>query len=194
MYKSANMYQNHGGAASLGKDPLRTVMNNVVQWADTLIVNNILHSMGSKRHIDNFGGNWTSADAHFENLRDQYAEDLKAVVLPAFRTWIREKKLNVVWWSGNRCAHTGTRPLLYRYYPLFVEAAFKVIMHSNQEHADEAIRFVNTISLSETEAHNSTAYSDGVHFGAWAILPKHSAGSTMVAKMTTEMLLQAVCT
>jgi len=190
-YKSFNLHKNFGGAACVAKEPFHSILKNTASWADTIVLNNVLHSMGEFRHVSQFGNSPTKAREHFVKLREEYRTDLRDVVLPLARSWIKEGK-SVVWWSGNKPASSGTRPLLEEYHHFFVEAARQEIIESNSRKEGE-ILWVDTSQFSATDNHNSTFYTDGVHYGAWGILPKHSAQSTVVARMTAEMLLDAVC-
>jgi len=192
MYKSPNMRKNFGGAGSLGKSPLSEVADTQAQWADYIVVNNVLHSMGRKRSMSMFQDSRDKAIVHFNNLRDKYLSEMSEMVLPKLRKWAKSGK-EVLWWSGNRPARIGTRPLLQEFFPMFVDAAREAIRNSNQNHPDSTIRWVDSSMISESMAHNTSYFTDGVHFGAWAILPKHKAKSSLVAKMTSEMILDAMC-
>mmetsp|Transcript_12739 Transcript_12739/g.23131 ORF Transcript_12739/g.23131 Transcript_12739/m.23131 type:complete len:490 (+) Transcript_12739:75-1544(+) len=190
-YKTDSMYGNFGGAGAIAKNPLKTVVKNAVDWGNVIVVNSMLHSMGNKRHIKDFQNNWTLADAHFNSKRDTFKSELETIVLPIFRTWINAGK-HVIWWSGNHPASIGSRPLLQTYYQMFLDTAREAIAKSNQNHPKNIIRWVDTSYLSQSGGHNTSQFTDGVHFGAWAILPTHKAQSSLVSKMTAEMILDAV--
>mmetsp|Transcript_31742 Transcript_31742/g.53710 ORF Transcript_31742/g.53710 Transcript_31742/m.53710 type:complete len:357 (-) Transcript_31742:165-1235(-) len=191
MFKTAQMHHNFGGIGVIGKEPFHIVFQNAANWGDVIIINNVLHSMGRKRRLEDFPNkNRSLADFHFNSLARRYEKDFIDVALPELRGLAQRGK-RVIWWTGNRPSFIGTRPLLHTYHPTFISIARKAIRDSNRMFTEQ-IGFLDTTQFSASQGHNSSMFTDGIHFGAWAILPRR-ARSTLVAKVTGEFVLNAAC-
>ncbi len=189
--------RNFGGVGTIGKPPLSKALDAWLVGRDTIVFASLVHCMGHRRSLAAFGGSTEAADAYFDALLRTFERELQEYTLPTFLKWLRAGK-RVVYWSEYAPSRSGSRALLGRYYAKFNAAAMKAVARFNKEHQGEggqriAVEYVDTQSLTVAQGHNETRYTDGIHYGDSAILPKHRATSTIVAKMTFEVLLNAIC-